>query len=256
MLNQNPSRDQLQSRPHSRGASGMLSQPTLLSHVDDYSQNLSAKEREFVARSTGMPLLDVNRHKQTPSPEPTNAGLVGAIASREKEKQQMKEGGRGLMVQQAIANTLQQQQYAQEQQRQAQFQAQLQAQMQAQAQAQMQQQLRARAQIQAQMSMQMQTQMAMQQGAWSPYGMPGSYPYTPQTPQSPYFPQLQQQNMGMAQQQQMAPSPQAGQPAEVDPRERARGEQQHVRANPQPYGASWLKGHQGQGQGNYTNQGR
>lgn len=87
----NSSADMLQ-RPHSRGASVALG--------PSGTGELSAREQEHLARTTGQPLVNLatssNRHLAP-------AGLVGAIDAREKDKQQLKQGINSQAVQQAIA---------------------------------------------------------------------------------------------------------------------------------------------------------
>lgn len=125
------------SRPHSRGANHMMNPPSpggLLQTAQ--SHHLSAREQMHVSRATGTPLLNVDRKPV----QGEDSGLIAALAAREREKQAIKEGIRGGMVQQAIVARQQQQQqvemeaamqaqYAQEQQA-AQFQQQQQQQQQ------------------------------------------------------------------------------------------------------------------------------
>lgn len=126
-------------RPSSQGANsalaGRVSSP-------DVSSHLSAREQEYLARMTGGPLINVtggHRSQQSGS----GAGLVGAIAAREREKQQMKEGVSSQAVQHAINQRhqmqqqqqyMQQQQYYQQQQQQQHQQQQQQQQQEQQAQ--------------------------------------------------------------------------------------------------------------------------
>jgi CCR4-NOT transcriptional complex subunit CAF120 len=87
-------------RPHSRGA--FVPQGS-----GDYSTRLSAREREFVSKVTGSPLIDMaggNSSQQAPA-----AGLVGAIEARQREKKEIKEGVSGQMVQHTILAQRQQQ---------------------------------------------------------------------------------------------------------------------------------------------------
>ncbi|KAK5078498.1 hypothetical protein LTR51_000688 [Lithohypha guttulata] len=66
----------------------------------DYSAHLSAREQEHVAKMTGGPLLsNVNQAGRTPDP---SVGLIGAIEARDQEKQNIKKGLQGQMVQAAI----------------------------------------------------------------------------------------------------------------------------------------------------------
>lgn len=86
-------------RPSSRGATTLMNAP------QDYSQHLSAREQEHVARVTGSPLINVaGSHTRSSS----QGGLVGAIEAREQEKKAIKAGLGGQMVQQAIAQRQQQ----------------------------------------------------------------------------------------------------------------------------------------------------
>ncbi len=117
------------SRPLSRGPSTMMNPTHGLIH-GDFSQHLSAREQEHVARATGTPFLNRDRASRLPEP----AGLVGAIEAREREKQSAKEGRQSMMVQHAIAANIRQQQQQQAQQ-QAHAMAMAQARAQAQAQA-------------------------------------------------------------------------------------------------------------------------
>lgn len=111
-------------RPLSQGTMAALS-------GGEVSSSLSAREQEHVARMTGSPLLTLNAKKPTPQPE---AGLVGAIHARERERAQMKAGIGGQAVAQAIDQRTREQNqhaqraaqaaYAQQQQQQAQMAAQ------------------------------------------------------------------------------------------------------------------------------------
>lgn len=86
----NNSTDLLQ-RPRSQNSGAVLSGGEMPSH-------LSAREQEHVARATGTPLIMGGRSN---GPQP-QAGLVGAIEAREREKQQMMHGLAGQAVGQAI----------------------------------------------------------------------------------------------------------------------------------------------------------
>ncbi|PGH19199.1 hypothetical protein AJ80_04170 [Polytolypa hystricis UAMH7299] len=83
-------------RPHSRGASVMLSQ-------SDLSPHLSAREQEHVARVTGSSFFNLTSESSKQPPQLADTGLVHAIDARERERRAMKEGVSGHMVQQAIA---------------------------------------------------------------------------------------------------------------------------------------------------------
>ncbi|KAK4226905.1 hypothetical protein QBC38DRAFT_455738 [Podospora fimiseda] len=79
-------------RPLSQGSAAVLSGGELSSH-------LSAREQEHVARVTGSPLIAWAGNKSQPQPQ---AGLVGAIEARERERAQMRQGIGGQAVAQAI----------------------------------------------------------------------------------------------------------------------------------------------------------
>jgi CCR4-NOT transcriptional complex subunit CAF120 len=79
-------------RPGSQGTGAVLSGAEISSH-------LSAREQEHVARVTGSPLINVAGNRNGPQPQ---AGLVGAIEAREREKAQMKHGLGGQAVAAAI----------------------------------------------------------------------------------------------------------------------------------------------------------
>ncbi|KAH8884003.1 hypothetical protein GQ53DRAFT_408703 [Thozetella sp. PMI_491] len=109
-------------RPLSQGTAAVLS-------GGEMSSYLSAREQEHVARMTGSPLIAVAGNKGPAQ----QAGLVGAIDARERERAQMKQGFAG----QAVAQAIDQRQREQHQQAQraaqaayAQQQAQLAAQQQ------------------------------------------------------------------------------------------------------------------------------
>ncbi|KAJ2902559.1 hypothetical protein MKZ38_000389 [Zalerion maritima] len=106
----NSSADLLQ-RPASRGANSAL----------NVGSGLSAREQEHVAKMTGSSLLQVDHRR----PEPQSAGLVGAIAQREREKMQLKQGLNNQAVHQAI-HQRQQQAYQQQMHQQLQQQQMLQ----------------------------------------------------------------------------------------------------------------------------------
>ena len=85
----------------------------MINSAQDYSQHLSAREQEHVARMTNSPLINLagsNNHQHSHS----QGGLVSAIEAREQERKAAKEGYGGYMVQQAVAQR-QQQGYQQQQ---------------------------------------------------------------------------------------------------------------------------------------------
>lgn len=89
------------------------------------SSNLTAREQEHIARSTGTPLIGMATSKNTGA---QSAGLVGAIDAREREKVLMKQGYNSQTVQYAINQRQQQHQQQQQQQQYAQQQQQFAAQ--------------------------------------------------------------------------------------------------------------------------------
>jgi len=113
-------------RPHSRGAgSALYTQP----HTQPQT-NLSAKEQMQVARATGTPLLNYTTNADKKQQEVHQPGLFGAIAAREKEKQESKRlSMNNPAVQQAIVARQQQQMEAEIAAQQAHYQAQMQRQM-------------------------------------------------------------------------------------------------------------------------------
>lgn len=137
------------SRPQSRGANTYFAQPSpgAGGGMSTQPTNLSAREQMHVARATGTPFINQTNSAQKQQAEEQTPGLFGALAARQREKEESKNrGGRGgagnPIVQQAIASR-QQQQYQQEaevgyqmqMQQQAMFQqqaSQVQAQLQAQ----------------------------------------------------------------------------------------------------------------------------
>lgn len=178
-------------------------------------------------------------NKETQRPQ--SAGLVGAIAAREKEKQDIRSGARGALVQQAIQASMQQKQQAQIQ---TQMQAQVQMQRQQQQQLQMQQMQAAYAYPGPAMG------MPLNFAGGSPGLMPGGFPqpspygFTPQQ-QQPGFPQYQQQQ-GFPQSQQVFS--QQGGVWQGQSQQQQQQQQMQMQMQPQPYGASWDRAHpQGQG---------
>lgn len=108
----NPSAEYLPQRPNSRGGNAAFVPNGLVSSGGDLSAHLSAREQEYVAKQTGSTLLHIDGKQRQP---PHQAGLLGAIETREKEKQLMREtwkqGSVGsATVQQAIAQRQQLQQ--------------------------------------------------------------------------------------------------------------------------------------------------
>ncbi|EAQ90867.1 hypothetical protein CHGG_02802 [Chaetomium globosum CBS 148.51] len=100
----NSSADLLASgRPNSQGTAAALS-------AGELSSSLSAREQEHVARVTGSPLIAFAGSK---GPSQTQAGLVGAIDARERERAQMKQGFGGHAVAQAIDQRHREQSHAQ-----------------------------------------------------------------------------------------------------------------------------------------------
>ncbi|KAG7292243.1 hypothetical protein NEMBOFW57_002278 [Staphylotrichum longicolle] len=152
----NSSADLLASaRPGSQGTNAVFS-------AGEASSYLSAREQEHVARVTGSPLIALAPNK---GPSQTQAGLVGAIDARERERAQMRQGIGGQAVAQAID------QRHREHNRQAQRAAQVAyAQQQAQFNA---QQSYGRPQTPGAMG------RMMDGGAPSPYGPPQPRPQTP-----------------------------------------------------------------------------
>jgi CCR4-NOT transcriptional complex subunit CAF120 len=100
------SADLLSQRPASQGAGNALGVAN--------TSHLSAREQEHLAKMTGAPLITMASSKPVQQGGP---GLVGAIAAREREKQQMKEG----VSSQAVQHAINQRQQQQEQQFQAQY---------------------------------------------------------------------------------------------------------------------------------------
>ncbi|KAK5721029.1 hypothetical protein LTR15_006991 [Elasticomyces elasticus] len=121
------------SRPNSRGANTYLGQPSPGGTLyNNQSTSLTAKEQMHVARSTGTPLLSYTTKQDKKAQEHQQPGLFGALAAREREREDLKKPGNRLSmnnaaVQQAIA-ARQQQQYEAEAQNRAQYQRQMQQQ--------------------------------------------------------------------------------------------------------------------------------
>nr|POE49424.1 protein skg3 [Quercus suber] len=144
------------SRPTSRGAGSFLNQPV----VSAQNSSLTAKEQMHVARATGSPLIQYTSKHDRQHSEQFAPGLFGALAAREKEKENMKPGQPGnpnVMVQSAIA--AHQQQVDAEAAANAQAQMQYQMQLQQHAQAAQFQQLQYQNMLLAQQQQQQQAQM-------------------------------------------------------------------------------------------------
>ncbi|KAF9633357.1 hypothetical protein BFW01_g4251 [Lasiodiplodia theobromae] len=214
-------------RPSSRGASAMLNaQPAGLINTAESAQ-LSAREQEHVARLTGTPLINMAKSK-TQTESDKQSGLVGAIAARQKEKEDFKKGSRSALVQQAIvARQHQAQAEVARAERDAQRRAEREnVRIQQEQQAAMMRQQQQMQMMQAQQMQQNQMQMGMQgmQMPMQNYGMAMATP-SPSANfqmQGNYFPQQQQQQQGY-----MGGMPMIHQ----------QPSQQSF--TPQPYGAAW-----------------
>ena len=105
-------------RPQSRGA-GI--------NLNAAETNLSAREQMHVSRATGTPLINVAR-SPAKQQQPDQAGLVGAVAARERDRAAFNQNHNSNAVQQAIVERQQQQmrmeaaRQAQQQQQQQQMQ--------------------------------------------------------------------------------------------------------------------------------------
>ncbi|KAH8657422.1 hypothetical protein BGZ60DRAFT_415873 [Tricladium varicosporioides] len=119
-LVRNRSSELLVTQGHSRNSStDMLARPNSRSAMaslapvgsGDIASKLSAREQEHVARMTGQPLISMAHNKSGQAE--SGSGLVGAILTREQEKQQIKQGINSAAVQQAIAQRQQQALYQQ-----------------------------------------------------------------------------------------------------------------------------------------------
>jgi CCR4-NOT transcriptional complex subunit CAF120 len=173
------------SRRNSRGAGMYLAQPSGLVQSSQPA-TLSAREQMHIARATGTPLLDTsaNARKKQQIDEKANAGLVGAIGAREREKAAMKTSHRSSMV---VENAIR---ARQDQQAEAQMQV-YQQQMQ-------------------QMQQQQHTMYYGQQQGYAQPGTPGAqYGYAGgyATPMQMQQQQQQQQQIWQQQQQQGAQTP-------------------------------------------------
>jgi CCR4-NOT transcriptional complex subunit CAF120 len=99
-------------RPSSRGAN------TMITNYNDVGNHLSAREQEHVARMTGSSFFHMSSNTNKPQPQVNPMGLVSTIDARERERREMKEGMSNQMVQHAIAQRQQHQQYQHQQQHQ------------------------------------------------------------------------------------------------------------------------------------------
>lgn len=99
-------------RPLSRSATAYLAQPTnnLLNSAANHSAALSAREQMHVARATGTPLLDLSANARRKTPQHDEAGLVGAIGARERDKAAMKAGHRSSVAVESAIRARQDQQ--------------------------------------------------------------------------------------------------------------------------------------------------
>ncbi|KAK4993334.1 hypothetical protein LTR50_000558 [Elasticomyces elasticus] len=215
-------------RPSSRGAGAILNPPSpggLLQ--SSQPSHLSAREQMHVARVTGSPLINLSGIKEQQKQQNANApGLVGALAAREREKEAIKEGIRGGMVQQAIAAR---------QQRVAHAEAEAQLQLQAQAHAQYQ-----AYQLQQPQAYQQQQAMFVQQQQVTQ----NHRPELQQHRSSFYAPSQLHQNQGY-------PSPQAQVYAQTGGWVNSsvqQGYQSQQQTPQQAYGASYFANQGGQGQ--------
>ncbi|SMY24488.1 unnamed protein product [Zymoseptoria tritici ST99CH_1A5] len=208
------------SRPNSRGAGMYLnanSSGGLLGH--NRQTSMTAKEQMQVARSTGTPLIDMAPTKKPiDAPE---AGLVGALAQREREKAASAHGLRSNAVQQAIAQR-QQQLFEQEAHAQAQAQWEMQQRYQQQVQADQYQQmayqnamLLQQQQQHAQMYQAAQSRASSMYGQLQQQGAPSTAPRT-----SMYAPSVAGFGGQFVQQQMQPPSPSSpyGPPQQGGPR--------------------------------------
>ncbi|KAK7992539.1 hypothetical protein PG988_001333 [Apiospora saccharicola] len=110
------SQDLLQ-RPSSRGAGAVLG-----GQSGQGDSRLSAREQEQVARMTGTPLVNMaanNNNNRTPPQQQGPPTLFGAIETREREREQAKQGYSGHAMQQAIDQRRMMQQQQQQQQQQS-----------------------------------------------------------------------------------------------------------------------------------------
>nr|POF07881.1 protein skg3 [Quercus suber] len=171
------------SRPTSRGAASYL-HPQVASAQNS---NLTAREQMHVARATGSPLIQYTSRHDRQNSEQFAPGLFGALAARQKEKENMKPGSPGnpnVMVQSAIA--ARQQQIDAEAAAHAQAQMQYQMQYQQQAQAAQFQELQYRSMLLAQQQQQQQQQY-QQQAQMRPPSRPSSQMWPSQHPPSPGY---------------------------------------------------------------------
>ncbi|TGZ79621.1 hypothetical protein EX30DRAFT_365148 [Ascodesmis nigricans] len=98
------SHEHLPPRPHSRGGNSAFTPGGLMSEIN---APLSAKQQEYVARSTGTSLVQLQPEERAPPPH--NTGLLGAIQAQEEEKKRMKEEFQsGYISRDAISPSVQQ----------------------------------------------------------------------------------------------------------------------------------------------------
>lgn len=89
-------------RPSSRNAASMLLSAGSAGLINADASQLTAREQEHVARLTGTPLISMTSKNPAAQKEPESFGLVSAIAARQKEKENIKQGSRSALVHQAI----------------------------------------------------------------------------------------------------------------------------------------------------------
>ncbi|KAK5112466.1 hypothetical protein LTR62_004223 [Meristemomyces frigidus] len=77
------------SRPHSRGAGSYLNPQLPAPQYTTHPPNLTAAEQMHVARATGQPLLAYTSNAQKKSQEQHAPGLFGALAAREREREEI-----------------------------------------------------------------------------------------------------------------------------------------------------------------------
>jgi len=154
------------SRPHSRGAGTYLNPPSpgrTLSNAQPTS--LTAKEQMHIARATGAPLVSYTSKADQKQQEQQQPGLFGALAAREREKEEIKKAkGRNSTQNPAVQQAIAARQHQLEAEAQAQAQAHYQMQMQQAA-----QQAQQATQLQQMQQMQYQQMMQAQSPAFVNY---------------------------------------------------------------------------------------